>query len=283
MKIGIAGIGAVGLNVALSLDRQEIPGFQLAGFSARSKERAAEFNEVLSLPVPYYEFAGLSQHCDLVIVCLPPNLFKELAIPVLTAGKILVVLSASQLLEYDDLIDLAEEHGGQIIVPSGAMLGLDALKAVAVGELHAVMIETRKPIAGLINAPYFVKTGIDLTSIDDPKRILSGTVSRVAKEFPASVNVAAALSLAGLGADRTPMEIWADPTLKRNMHTVRVVSDSSDFTMSIQNRPSDENPLSQSQKYIQLNPKTSTTQNARWNAASGSRMNRAPIQFVTLS
>jgi aspartate dehydrogenase len=56
------------------------------------------------------------------------------------------------------------------------------------------------------------------------------------------VNVAAALSLAGLGADRTQMEIWADPTLKRNMHTVHVVSDSSDFTMSIQNRPSDENP-----------------------------------------
>jgi|TARA_B110000211_G_scaffold234829_1_gene306622 aspartate dehydrogenase len=242
MKIGIAGIGAIGLNVALSLDRQKIPGFQLVGFSARSKERAAEFNEMLSLPIPHYEFAELSQNCDLVIECLPPSLFKKLAIPVLKAGKILVALSASQLLKYDDLIDLAEEYGGQIIVPSGAMLGLDALKAVAVGELQSVMIETRKPVAGLMNSPYFLKKGIDSASIDKPKLIMSGTVSSIAKEFPANVNVAAAISLAGLGADRTQMEIWADPTLKRNMHTVRVVSDSSDFTMSIQNRPSDENP-----------------------------------------
>ena len=242
MKIGIAGIGAIGLNVALYLDRQEIPGFQLAGFSARSKDRAAQFNDMLSLPIKHYGFAELAQNCDIIIECLPPQLFKKIAIPVLKAGKILIALSASQLLKYDDLIDLAEEYGGQIIVPSGAMLGLDALKAVMVGELQSVKIETRKPIAGLINSPYFIKKGIDSATIDEPKLILSGSVSTIAKEFPANVNVAAALSLAGLGADRTQMEIWADPTLKRNMHTVHVVSDSSDFTMSIQNRPSDENP-----------------------------------------
>jgi len=203
MKIGIAGIGAIGLNVALSLDRQEIPGFQLAGFSARSKDRAAQFNDMLSLPIKHYGFAELAQNCDIIIECLPPQLFKKIAIPVLKAGKILIALSASQLLKYDDLIDLAEEYGGQIIVPSGAMLGLDALKAVMVGELQSVKIETRKPIAGLINSPYFIKKGIDPATIDEPKLILSGSVSTIAKEFPANVNVAAALSLAGLGADRT--------------------------------------------------------------------------------
>jgi aspartate dehydrogenase len=105
MKIGIAGIGAIGLNVALYLDHQEIPGFQLAGFSARSKDRAAQFNDMLSLPIKHYGFAELAQNCDIIIECLPPQLFKKIAIPVLKAGKILIALSASQLLKYDDLID----------------------------------------------------------------------------------------------------------------------------------------------------------------------------------
>jgi len=242
MKIGIAGLGAIGLKVALSLDRGEILGFSLAGFSARTQERATEFNSMLKSPVPQYELEDLAQHCDLVVECLPPYLFLDLARPVLMAGKTLIVLSASQLLGHDDLIDLAETYGGKIIVPSGAMLGLDAIKAVAVGEIKSVTIETRKPVAGLLNAPYLAKSGIDLTGITEPSRILSGTVSQIAKEFPANVNVAAAVSLAGIGPDLTRMEIWADPSLQRNIHTVRVVSDSSDFTMSIQNRPSDENP-----------------------------------------
>lgn len=242
MKIGIAGMGAIGLKVALSLDNGDLPGMILSGFCARSKERAAEFNVMLKSPVPSYELTELCQHCDLVLECLPPSLFQDIAYPVLKAGKTLIVLSASQILEHSDLIDFATQHSGQIIVPSGAMLGLDALKAVAVGEIKSVQIETRKPVAGLLNAPYIARSGIDLTSITEPYRILSGSVSDIAKEFPANVNVAAALSLAGLGPDLTRMEIWADPTLSRNIHTVHVVSDSSDFTMSIQNRPSDENP-----------------------------------------
>ena len=96
--------------------------------------------------------------------------------------------------------------------------------------------------AGLIKAPYVAQMDLDLTSLKEPYRILEGSVTEVARAFPANVNVAAAVSLAGLGPDKTRMEVWADPTLERNLHTVRVTSDSSDFTMSIQNRPSEENP-----------------------------------------
>ena len=83
---------------------------------------------------------------------------------------------------------------------------------------------------------------IDLTKITKPYLIMEGSVTEVAQAFPANVNVAAAVSLAGPGPDKTRMEVWADPALERNLHTVRVTSDSSDFTMSIQNRPSVENP-----------------------------------------
>ena len=242
MKIGIAGMGAVGMRVAQELDQGGIPGCTLAGFSARNAERALELNGHLSTAVPHYELAALSDHCDLVIEALPPKLFSDLAVSVLQAGKILVVLSASQLLGRQDLIDLAANTGAKIAVPSGAMLGLDAIKGVAVGTISSVVIETRKPVAGLIKAPYVAQMDIDLTTLTEPYLILEGSVTEVARAFPANVNVAAAVSLAGLGPDKTRMEVWADPSLERNKHTVRVTSDSSDFTMSIQNRPSDENP-----------------------------------------
>ena len=242
MKIGIAGMGAVGMRVAQELDQAGIPGCTLAGFSARNTERAAELNGHLSKAVPHYELAEIANHCDLVIEALPPNLFNDLAISVLQAGKTLVVLSASQLLGRQDLIDLAAETGAKIVIPSGAMLGLDAIKGVAVGTINSVVIETRKPVAGLIKAPYVAQMDIDLTTLTEPYLILEGSVSEVARAFPANVNVAAAVSLAGLGPDKTRMEVWADPSLERNKHTVRVTSESSDFTMSIQNRPSAENP-----------------------------------------
>jgi aspartate dehydrogenase len=242
MKVGIAGMGAVGMRVAQELDCGGIPGFTLAGFSARNAQRAAELNGQLTAAVPYHALTEIADHCDLVIEALPPTLFNELATSVLRAGKTLVVLSASQLLGRQDLIDMAGDTGAKIVIPSGAMLGLDAIKAVAVGQIDSVVIETRKPVAGLIKAPYVAQMDIDLTTLTEPSLILEGSVTEVARAFPANVNVAAAVSLAGLGPDRTRMEVWADPALDRNKHTVRVTSDSSDFTMSIQNRPSAENP-----------------------------------------
>ncbi len=241
-KIGIAGTGAIGANVARALDRGDVPGFALAGIAASRQDRLDELNAQLSVPVPGMSFDALAKNCDWVLEGLPPMLFRDLAQPVLSAGKALIVLSCSQLLEHQDLIAHARDHGARIIVPSGAMLGLDALKAAAIGEIQSVVIETRKPVAGLINAPYLAKAGIDLSDITGPVRVTEGSVTEVAREFPANVNVAAALSLAGIGPDRTRMEVWADPTLERNTHKVRVTSDSSDFTVAIQGRPSPENP-----------------------------------------
>ena len=242
MKIGIAGIGAVGATVAGMLDRGGIPGCRLAAIAARTAERSAAMNAQLKNPVPNLDFETLAVTCDCVVEALPPNLFAEIAEPVLRAGKQLVVLSASQLLGRNDLLEMARDSGGRILVASGAMLGLDALKAVNVGRIRSVTIETRKPVEALANAPYVAKSGVDLTSLSHPKLVLAGSVTEVAREFPANVNVAAAISLAGLGPDETRMEIWADPDLNRNTHTVRVASDSSDFTVRIQNRPSPQNP-----------------------------------------
>jgi aspartate dehydrogenase len=150
-------------------------------------------------------------------------------------------LSVGALLENEDLIELARTNGGQIVVPTGALLGLDAVTAAALGTIHSVRMVTRKPVKGLAGAPYIAENSIDIERVAEPLKIFEGTAREAAKGFPANLNVAAALSLAGIGADRTRVEIWADPAVTRNVHRVEVEADSARFSMSIENIPS-ENP-----------------------------------------
>ena len=100
---------------------------------------------------------------------------------------------------------------------------------------------TRKPPNGLAGAPYLVANGISVEGLNAPKRVFVGNAREAAAGFPANVNVAAALSLAGIGPDRTTIEIWADPTVDRNCHTIEVEADSARFSLTIENVPS-ENP-----------------------------------------
>jgi aspartate dehydrogenase len=157
------------------------------------------------------------------------------------SGKTAIVLSAGALLDNEDLIELARRNGGQIVVPTGALLGLDAVTAAAEGKIQSVRMVTRKPVRGLLGAPYLIENGINIESITEPLKIFDGTAREAAKGFPANLNVAVALSLAGVGPDRTRLEIWADPALTRNTHRIEVESDSARFSMSIENIPS-ENP-----------------------------------------
>ena len=184
---------------------------------------------------------ALADIADIVIECAPSRLVRAIVAPVVSRGKTAVVLSVGALLENEDLIALARDNGGQIVVPTGALIGLDAVTAAAVGTIRSVRMITRKPVGGLAGAPYLLEHKIDIEGITAPLKVFEGTARQAAKGFPANLNVAVALSLAGVGADRTMVEIWADPALTRNVHRIEVEADSARFSMAIENVPS-ENP-----------------------------------------
>jgi aspartate dehydrogenase len=175
------------------------------------------------------------------VECAPARLLVAIAEPVLREGKKLVVLSVGALLSNPQLVQIAEHHRAQILVPTGALIGLDAVLAAAEGKIQSVRMVTRKPLKSLAGAPFLVERGISLDDLREPVKIFSGTAREAANGFPANLNVAAALSLAGIGADRTLVEVWADPSVTRNTHRIEVESDSASFSMTIENIPS-ENP-----------------------------------------
>jgi aspartate dehydrogenase len=241
LRVAIAGFGAIGRVVAEHLDRG-IGGLALSAVSARDTARAERRMAGFADPVPVLPVARLGEAADIVVECAPAALLRDIAEPALAAGRTLVVLSAGALLDNFDLVGLARRQGGRILVPSGALLGLDAVQAAAEGAISRVHMITRKPPTGLDGAPYLALHGIAVAGIDRPLRVFSGTAREAARGFPANVNVAAALALAGIGPDRTTIEIWADPGVTRNIHTIEVEADSAQFTLHIENVPSLDNP-----------------------------------------
>ena len=239
-RVAVAGLGAIGRVVAVHLARS-IPGLRLTAVTSGNAVKAEAWLREKAIDCPLVSADALPQLADIVVECAPSDVLDQICRPMLQAGRRVMVLSAGALLPRQDLIDLAKSRGGQIIIPTGALLGLDAVTAAAEGTIHSVRMTTRKPPNGLKGARYLEDNGISLDNLTEAKRIFSGTAREAAAGFPANVNVVAALALAGIGPDRTMIDIWADPAVTRNCHTIEVDADSASLTMTIGNIPS-ENP-----------------------------------------
>ncbi len=241
LRVAIAGLGAIGRVVAQKIDAG-MENLELVAVSARDADKARRYLDGLDSKVELLPLRELPEVADVIVEALPASAFDDLAEPALRAGRMLVVISVGALIPRPHLIEVAERHGGRIIVPTGALIGLDAVKAAAEGNIASVRMVTRKPPKGLDRAPYLVENEIRLDGLLEPMKVFEGSARDAVKGFPANVNVVAALSLAGVGADRTMIEIWADPSTDRNRHRIVVDSDSASFSMEIANIPTEENP-----------------------------------------
>jgi len=160
-RIAIAGLGEIGKTVARKL-AQGLPGLSLAAIATRDRGKAQAWLDREGIACPLVSLDELPDHADLVVECAPADILDQICRPMLRAGRQVMVLSASALLPRPDLVDLARAHGGQIIVPTGALIGFDAVSAAAEGTIHSVQMVTRKPPNGLAGAPYLVENGISM-------------------------------------------------------------------------------------------------------------------------
>ena len=237
--VGIAGLGAIGSAVARALI-DGIGGLEL--IAASDVEPNEEFD------IPLVSFEELCERCDIIIECLPPAIVPELAKEALKHQKTLILISSCALLMFPEILDthnsIPKPKQGRIIVPSGALAGIDGIKALKELGIQKSIIASTKHPRGFSGAPYVDKMGIDLTQIQTKTRIFEGNALEASKGFPANVNVAATLSLAGVGAENTQVEIWADPQAKGNSHEITVSGEFSTLTARIENMPDPANPKS---------------------------------------
>ncbi len=237
LKVAIGGFGAIGRDVAKALVAG-VPGLRLAAVSGRDRAKAEAGLAELGADVPVLPLEALADTAEIVLECLPAAVFRAVAEPTIEQGRIFMPLSVGQLLVHGDLIERARATGARILPPTGALLGLDAVRAAAEGRIESVSMVTRKPPGGLAGAPHLVNNNISVEGLTEPLIVFEGTAREGARGFPANVNVAAALSLAGIGPDRTTLQVWADPGVTRNVHRIIVEADSARFEMLIENVPS---------------------------------------------
>jgi len=181
------------------------------------------------------------------VECLPPKIVPELATKTIKAQKTLVLISSCALLIYPEILDTHKDINSRIIVPSGALTGLDGVKALKKLGIKNSKIASNKKPSGFTGAPYVEEMGIDLTQIQQKgarTKIFEGNAIDAAKGFPANVNVAATLSLAGIGAQNTIVEIWADPEAIGNSHAIEVSGEFSTIRATVENMPDPANPKS---------------------------------------
>ena len=240
LAVGIIGYGTIGRVVARALD-DGISGMRLAAVATGRRDKAAAAMTELSQPVEIMSIAAVAERCDIVVDCTKSGV-RDIAETTLGLGRILVTVSGAGILANPDIEEFGRDNGGRVMLATGGLLGLDAVRAAAEGQINEVRMITRKPPNALKDAPHIIDNDINLDGLNGAVKVFEGSAREGAMAFPANVNVAAALGLAGVGVDATRLEVWADPHLQRNTHAIEVDADSARFTLNIENVQSPENP-----------------------------------------
>lgn len=239
-SIGIIGCGAIGRALLKAVESGKLS-VSVAGVTSRSEQAAKEFLSTLRKSPPYLDRSTLISKSNLIVEAAGGSVVAALAEEVFAAGKDLMVISVGALLDHPEIIEKSRQTGCRLFVPSGAIAGLDGIKSACTGDISQLTITTRKPPEGLEGAPYLVEHGISIAGLKEEKEVFSGSAREACRGFPANVNVSAAVSLAGIGPDRTQIRILAVPGLKRNCHDIELEGEFGRLTVHVENVPS-ENP-----------------------------------------
>lgn len=242
LKIGIVGCGAIGSYIAKYCQKNLADKIEIVALCDNLEPKAEALVKGLTGKVRVLGLEKLVEASDLVVEAASKEAAASVAEKALARGKSLIIMSVGGILGRDDLFGLAEKKKARIFLPSGALSGLDALKGAAVGGIKSVVLTTKKPPKGLMGAPYLVKNNIDVEKISKETVIFEGSASEAIKGFPKNVNVAAVLSLAGIGAQKTKIKIVVSPSCEANIHELEVSGDFGVLRSRTENLAFPENP-----------------------------------------
>ncbi|MGG1575813.1 aspartate dehydrogenase [Fictibacillus sp. NRS-1165] len=244
INVGLIGYGAIGQDIASYFQDHFKGETTLKGILVRSPEKIRNIPNsgcILTNNADEFFASGL----DVIIEAAGHNALESLGAKALASGAHLIIVSVGALRDetlLHTLKETAKTNGTKLIIPSAAIGGLDRITAASMGKLESVTLVTRKPPRAWKGT--FVEEKVDLTSLKEPVCVFQGNSNESARIFPESVNVSAALSLAGLGFKETKVKVYVDPTIDKNTHEVRATGKFGSIKLEVQNTPFPENPKS---------------------------------------
>jgi aspartate dehydrogenase len=247
MRVGLGGFGNVGQTLARTLSGEAIPEARLTAISAADLDAAcARSNDMDPMPV-FVSAEDLPAHADVIVECATGEAFPTIARAALNAGKILLPVSVAALATHPEILDLAEAGDGTIRVVTGALPGLDSIRGARESGIHSVKMTSNIRPESLAREAYIIDRGFDFsTPPATPVKVFEGSAREAGKAFPRHFNVGIALSLSGIGPDRTEVEVWANNDIAGTTHEVYVDSNAIKLTLKSENLPSPDNPRTSS-------------------------------------
>lgn len=239
LRVGIVGYGTAGKDVARALMQNQIEQAKLVTILVRSAHPAPDPSIVMTHEIDHF----LSHNLDLVVEAAGHEAVHLYGEKILMTGSKLMLSSVGALGDaalYKKLMAAACNHGGQIICPSAAIAGLDRLAAAQEDGLEFVELVTRKPVKAWYGT--YAEQVVDLASLTEPVEIFSGNARESSQLFPESVNVSAAISIAGVGFEKTSVRVFVDPTIDKNIHELTASGKFGKMSLAVSNTPSPNNP-----------------------------------------
>ena len=243
MKIGIIGCGAIGSTLAKAAeDMKEVDEIYIFD---KSHVCSRMMEERLTKAVSILTFEELVSKSDFIVEAASQEAVRLFGMKILEGGKDMLIMSVGALVDdslRESLENTAREHNSRIFLPTGALCGVDGINSAAVTGIEEVTLITRKPPSGFEDVDYVKEKGIDLKNLASPITLFEGNAKEAVKLFPKNVNVAATVSLAGIGFERTKVKIIADPTTSQNHHKIEVKGEFGTMSAEMNNLPFEKNP-----------------------------------------
>lgn len=239
IKVGIIGCGAIGSEIARACKGLLKDKFELKALYDIDREKS----EVKSID-------ELFDLVDLVVESASASISRKVLEKAIEKKKSVLIMSVGGLIDSGALLEKARQRNINVYLPSGAICGIDGVKAAGLSKIDKITLTTRKPPEGLEGAPFLKAKNIDLKSIKGETVLFEGSALEAVKGFPKNVNVSSVLSLAGLGAGKTTVRIITSPAQAKNAHEIKITGDFGTITTKTENVPSENNPKTSRLAYL---------------------------------
>jgi aspartate dehydrogenase len=242
LKIGIIGCGTIGTEIGracLSRLKNKVTLFAVCDID---EARAERMNKILRAHARVLKLDDIIKKCDFIVEAASARISAGVLKKCVKHKKACLVMSVGGLLGKEGLLKAARSAGAKVYIPSGAVCGIDGLKAASIGNIDTVTLTTRKPPKGLEGAPYLKENNVDPMSVKKETVVFDGTAAEAVLGFPKNINVSAVLSLAGIGAKKTFVKIVTSPDYTLNTHEVEITGEFGRIVTKAENRPSRSNP-----------------------------------------